>query len=134
MADFAQQKHQFKEYIETTFDERADTLQKISAGIEARIKTATEVFDQKVKDNMLDLNQAMDKNKFIHQKIMERAEANDTFQQEMKQSQENARLMNDRLQDTIDLYNPLNTKFANFIVAIREQRASLLREITMIKE
>ena len=65
---------------------------------------------------------------------MEKAEENDAFQQEMKQSHKNARLMNDRLQNTIDSYNPIHTKFANFIVAIREQRASLWKEITAIKQ
>ena len=74
---------------------------------------------------MLNLDQAMDENKFIHRQIMEKAEANDAFQQEMKQSQENVRLMNDHLLTTIDSYNPIYTKFANFLVAIRDQRASL---------
>ena len=74
---------------------------------------------------MINLNQAMDENKYIHRQIKEKAEENDAFQQEMKQSHENARLMNDRLQNTSNLYNLIHTKFANFIVATREQRASL---------
>ena len=65
----AKQKHQFEEYAETIFNEKADALQKMSARNEERIRTATEVFDQKVKDNMIDLDQAMDEIKYIQQKI-----------------------------------------------------------------
>ena len=68
----------------------SDAIRKMSARNEERIRTATDIFDQKVKDKMINLDQAMDEIKYIQQKINERAEENDTFQQEMEQSHENA--------------------------------------------
>ena len=51
----------------------------MSARNEERIRIATEVFDQEVKDKMIDLDQEMDGIKYTHQKINKRAEENDAF-------------------------------------------------------
>ena len=125
MANFTKEKHQFEEHVETIFNEKADALPKMSAIKEERIRTATDVFDQKVKDKIIYFDQAMNEIKHIHQKVNERAEENEAFQQEMDQSHQNARLMNDQLLITINLFNPINTKFLQHLVAIRNERASL---------
>ena len=56
MVNFANKKHQFKEHAETIFNEKADALQKMSTSNKERIKRATNVFDQKIKDKMIDMD------------------------------------------------------------------------------
>ena len=65
MVNFAKEKHQFEEHAETIFNEKADALQKMSERNEEGIRTATAVFDQKVKDKMIDLDKAMNEIKHI---------------------------------------------------------------------
>ena len=45
-----------------------------------RIKRETVVFDQKVKDKMIDLDQTLNEIKHIQQKVNERANKNEVFQ------------------------------------------------------
>ena len=67
--DFAMEKQAFVDQVDLIFNKIATNLDKMSENIEQRIQNATALFDQKVKDKMIDINWVQNEVTAIQQTI-----------------------------------------------------------------
>lgn len=107
MVDFAKEKHTLEEHAGTIFNERAAKLQKMSEKNKESIQQATTVFDQKIKDKMIDMERIHQKVKNIQVTIHDGINENKVFQNNLKDSVSKAKETCEHLMKAIKDFIPL---------------------------
>ena len=127
IVDFAQQKDKFKQEATKIFDEQAVAL-------ENRISKATAIFDQKVKDKMLDFERIHDEIKKTYKDVELSVTTNETNLESFKDSIETGKDVHEKLLKAIQQASPICTEFQQYHNDVKSAKASFLKQMSSIQQ
>ena len=123
MVDFAHQKEKFKQEATQIFDEKAVAL-------ETRISKATEIFDQKVKDKMIDFERIQNEIKQTYQDIQVSVTTNEVNLESFKDSIDTGDDVHEKLLQAIQQASPICAEFKQQLDDIKSAKASFLKQMS----